>query len=300
MKVLIDTDPGTDDALAIMMALNSPELEVLGLTTVGGNASLTHTTRNTLSLLEYLGHQEVPVARGASRPLKGKFLYGYYYHGPGGLTVRLPRPRIRSVRVRAWDHIVSLASALRGGLTVIALGPLTNLARAMNQEPRVTDWLKEIVVMGGALAVPGNVTPHAEFNTYNDPHAARVVFESGVPVTLIGLDVCNQAVESRSEAPWYSDSSDSGRLASKILSNWFEADPDRNTYNLCDPLAAAAAISPGLLSYREAKVAVETEDPERMGKTTAIYGRGSVKVAVDGNMDEARQVIRCLVEGPSG
>ena len=136
-KVVIDTDPGTDDALALMMALNSTELEVLGLTTVGGNATMAHTTRNTLRLLEYLGRSEIPVYRGASRPLRGRFEYAYSHHGPGGLTVRLPLPRFRPKTLRAPDYIAKAARLLAGELVLIALGPLTNIARAITREPRV-------------------------------------------------------------------------------------------------------------------------------------------------------------------
>ena len=123
MKVVIDTDPGTDDALALMMALNSPDLEVQGLTTVGGNATLAHTTRNALRVLEYMGRSDIPVFRGASRPLRGSFRYGYYFHGPAGLTTRLPLPRSEPGPLPASEYIARVAESLAGELVVIALGP---------------------------------------------------------------------------------------------------------------------------------------------------------------------------------
>ena len=176
-KVLIDADPGTDDALALIAALNSPELDVLGVTTVGGNASLADTTRNALRLLDHLG-SDLPVSRGSARPLKGRFEYAYHFHGAAGLGVRLPSPRTAPTAERAVERIVGAASEYRGALTLIALGPLTNVARAMRSNPRLAGWVAEVVVMGGAVEVPGNVTPHAEFNVYNDPEAAHEVLTS--------------------------------------------------------------------------------------------------------------------------
>ena len=172
---VIDTDPGTDDAIALMMALGSPELDILGLTTVGGNAPLAQTTRNALRVLEYMERPDVEVFRGSARPLRGRFHYAHYFHGPGGLTVRLPVPVTRPAPQRAVELLVERARAFRGEFTAIALGPLTNLARAIKKDRRLVDWTDEIVVMGGAVEVPGNVTAHAEFNIYNDPAAAEIV-----------------------------------------------------------------------------------------------------------------------------
>jgi purine nucleosidase len=294
-KVIIDTDPGTDDALALMMALNSKELEVQGLTTVGGNASLAHTTRNALRLLEHVGRSDVPVYRGAARPLRGRFEYAYQVHGPGGLTARLPLPRARPGPIPAQDYIISAARSMPGELTLIALGPLTNVARALRGERRLREWLREIVVMGGAVHVAGNVTPHAEFNIYNDPIAANIVFSSGIPVALVGLDVCNEVYVARDENDWLSGQSRSEKLAGRILANWFASHPERDRYKLYDPLAVAAAIRPELLLYRQASVSVETEDPQRLGKTSATYNGGDVKVASGVQAQEARQLIRSLL-----
>ena len=175
-KVVIDTDPGTDDAIALMMALGSPHLDILGLITVGGNAPLAQTTRNALRILEYMDRTAIEVFRGSARPLRGRFHYAHYFHGPGGLTVRLPLPSTRPEPQRATEFIVEQARAFHGGFSAIALGPLTNLARAIEKDRRLIDRIDEIVVMGGAVEVPGNVTAHAEFNIYNDPAAAEIVF----------------------------------------------------------------------------------------------------------------------------
>ena len=264
-KVLIDMDPGTDDALALIAALNSPELDVLGVTTVGGNASLADTTRNALRLLEHLG-SDVPVSRGSARPLKGRFEYAYHFHGAAGLGVRLPRPRTTPTAERAVERIVRAASEHRGALTVIALGPLTNVARALRSEPSLAGWLAEVVIMGGAVEVPGNVTPHAEFNIYDDPEAAHEVLTSGVPARLIGLDVTTEMHLDRSGEPWADGGSVSAKLANRVLANWFST--HTGLYHLHDPLAVAAVVEPDLLRYRSACVEVETQDPERRGKTS--------------------------------
>ena len=292
-KAIIDTDPGTDDALALIMAMNSPDLEILGLTTVGGNATLVDTTRNALRLLEHLGRADIPVYRGAARPIRGKFHYGYYYHALG---VRLPSPKGRPRAQGASDYIVERARAHRGDLTVLALGPLTNIAAAIAKESRMAEWVSEIVIMGGAVSVPGNVTPYAEFNTYNDPEAARIVLSSGVRASMVGLDVCNP-VYLQGDDRWIQGRSESEVLARRILSNWFAARSNDERYNLCDPLAAVAALQPELFSFRQAEVTVEVSDPERMGQTLAAHGDGNVQVATAVRADEAKDAIKTLLSG---
>ena len=288
-KVLIDMDPGTDDALALIAALNSPELDILGVTTVGGNASLADTTRNALRLLEHLG-SDLPVSRGSARPLKGRFEYAYHFHGAAGLGVRLPRPRTAPTTERAVERIVRAGSEHRGTLTVIALGPLTNVARALRSEPSLAGWLAEVVIMGGAVEVPGNVTPHAEFNVYDDPEAAHEVLASGAPVRLIGLDVTIEMHLDRSGEPWADSGSVSAKLANRVLANWFST--HTGLYHLHDPLAVAAVVEPDLLRYRSACVEVETQDPERRGKTSAVYGEGPVRVAVEVYAVRAWELLR--------
>ena len=295
-KVIIDTDPGTDDALALLMAMNSPDLEILGLTTVGGNATLADTTRNALRLLEYVDRPNIPVFRGAARPLRGKFHYGYYYHGAAGLGVRLPSPKRLPRRQRAPDYIASEARYLREELVLIALGPLTNIALAMKKEPRIRDWVREIVIMGGAVSVPGNVTSYAEFNIYNDPEAARIVLSSGVRATLVGLDVCDQ-VYVRGDDGWFQGRSESERLARRILASWFASRGVSDRYSLCDPLAIVAAVRPELFSFRQADVTVQVSDPERMGQTSAAFGAGKVRVATAVRAAKAKDVIRSLLKG---
>ena len=292
MKVIIDTDPGTDDALAIAMALSSPDLEVLGLTTVGGNASLAHTTQNALALAEWLGRPELPVSRGAFRPVRGAFSYAYHYHGPGGLTVRLPRPTEAVMPLKASDYLAYMAYTHPGELEIIALGPLTNLALAIRGEPRMRRWVKHIYVMGGAVHVPGNVTPHAEFNFYSDPTAAAEVLGAGIETTLIGLDVCGEPVLTPADVEGQDTVSVSERLAREVVRGWFAFRPNSGDYMLCDPLTVAAAVRPELFEYERAAVDVEADDGERLGETTARYGEGSVRVARTVRAAEATATVK--------
>ena len=295
-KVLIDTDPGTDDALALMMALNSPDLDIQGVTTVGGNATLAHTTRNALRLLDYLGASRISVHKGSARPLKGGFEKAYDVHGAAGLGVRLPAPTSKLHTTPAHEFIAAAASGHRGDLVVIALGPLTNVARALKAEPRLAEWVADVIVMGGAVEVPGNVTAYAEFNIYNDALAADMVLSSGIPVKLVGLDVTMQTSFDREDEPWVVGETATARLSRRIASSRFRSRPTADEYHLHDPLAVAAAIQPDLLEYRQATVSVRIEGPER-GRTLASYGEGPVKVAVGVDACRSKALITRLLAG---
>ncbi len=278
-----------------MMELNSRDVDVVGLTTVGGNATLADTTRNTLRLIEYLG-ATVPVYRGASRPIRGRFRYGYDFHGPAGLGVRLPAPASRPHQMRAPELIVRLVSESRGQIVIVALGPLTNIAIALAKEPRLAQWTRELIVMGGALQTEGNVTQYAEFNIYNDPVAADQVLSSGTPITLVPLDVCKQTIVTSADLSWVEGSSMSARLTDRVLRSWFKREV-RGWYDLCDPLAVAAAIEPDLLGYKQAEVRVVTDHGAELGRTVARYGGGPVKAALEVDAERAKTLIVSLLEG---
>ncbi len=294
-KVIIDTDPGTDDAIALMMALNHPGVDVLALTTVGGNGALRHTTRNALAILEQIGRGDIPVFKGASRPLVGRFSYGYDFHGPGAMTARLPPPARPPRPGSAYDHISETVRQRPGELTLVALGPLTNIARVIRRHPCVVERLKRLVVMGGAVETPGNVTPYAEFNIYNDPEAAQLVLSSGLPVTLVGLDVCDPVFVVADDDRWARGGSRAEHLARRLTDGWFALHDEGARYTPCDAMAVLAITNPELMSFRQAAVHVETEDPDRRGQTVAQYGRGSVQVAADiraaAAMDATREML---------
>ena len=289
-KYIIDTDPGTDDAVAFIAALNSPELDILALTTVGGNASLEDTTRNALDLMTHLGRPDMPVYRGADTPLTGRFEFAYDFHGPGGLSVPVPASQSKPRPEPAADYLQQAALEHSGDLVIIALGPLTNIAQSLLDRPDLRDHIKELIVMGGAVEVPGNITPHAEFNTYCDPRAANVVFQSGAPVTLIGLDVCREVFFTR-EGDWQTTTSPSEQTAARLIQGWFDLHPDLDRFDLCDPLAIAAVLDRSLIEYRRATVHA-IEDGETKGKTLADYGPGHIDVALKVNAHRATQLIR--------
>ena len=295
-RVVIDTDPGADDALALLMALNSPDLLIEGITTVGGNATLAETTNNALRLVDHVaGRRNVPIAVGADRPARGSFTHAYHVHGAEGLGVHLPATTLKPHRAGAADFLRDRASLIPGRLTVIAIGPLTNVAAALDGRPEIGNGISEIVVMGGALDVPGNVTPHAEFNIHEDPWSANAVFTSGVPVTLVGLDVTHRASMHRGGGPlWFQGTSKSAQLGNRILADRFRELPDAQEFYLHDPLAVAATVEPDILTYRRGRVAVVTQGNQR-GLTVASYGDGPVNVAVGVDVERAVEVVRTLI-----
>lgn len=198
-RILIDTDPGVDDSMAILLALASPEVTVEGLTTVFGNVGVETTTQNALSLLELAGRPDIPVAMGAGKPLmRPNTSNGWQVHGKNGLGgVDLPEPKAKPDRRRAAQFIIDTIMENPGEITLVPLGPLTNVALAVATEPRIAENVKEVVLMGGAATVAGNASPAAEANIRNDPEAANIVFHAGWPITMIGLDVTQQSVMSQ-------------------------------------------------------------------------------------------------------
>ena len=190
--VILDMDPGVDDALAIILAMRSPELNVLGLTTMSGNVPVELGTQNALKMLELVGREEVPVFEGASRPIEGEPIYAYHVHGPGGLGNAEPPPPRAASRGDAVTYLHNTIVERGEELVIIATGPLTNLAHVEERQPGILTTVKEIVVMGGAIREPGNVSPTSEFNFHVDPVAARSVVASGANLRLVPLDATRQ------------------------------------------------------------------------------------------------------------
>jgi pyrimidine-specific ribonucleoside hydrolase len=194
IPVLVDCDPGQDDALALLLALASPELELLGVATVAGNQTVDKTTTNALKVLELAGRDDVPVAMGADRPLVGELVVAADAHGESGLDgPALPEPQAAPVEQHAVDFLAERLLSAQSPVTLLPLGPLTNVALLLDLHPDATHRIERIVLMGGAIG-EGNMTPSAEFNIWIDPEAASRVFDSGLDVTMIGLDVTNRAV----------------------------------------------------------------------------------------------------------
>jgi inosine-uridine nucleoside N-ribohydrolase len=275
--VVIDTDTGIDDFFAIVQALRSPELRVEGLTTVGGNVPLRYATRNALRALEYAGRAGIPVAQGSARPLHGRFQYAFYFHGPGGLPARMPRPVIEPVQEGAVDRLFRRATeggVRRTPFTLIAIGPATNAARLLRRLRPLEGRhrLEHLVVMGGAVDVPGNVTRFAEFNTWNDPEAAAEVLAGDVPTTLVPLDVC---VPVRIAS---ADFEQADPTARRLGLAWLKRHPGRRL-GLADCVAIAAVTDPGAFGIEETAIEVDTSHGPECGRTRRA-GRGrSIRVA---------------------
>jgi len=279
LPVILDTDPGVDDAIAILMALACREFNVIGLTTTAGNVPLARATRNALAILEHVGHPNIPAHKGAARPLRGRYAYARQVHSASGLTRRLPDPTITPSQTPAVSFLAQSLLDNPGEITVIALGPLTNLARLLRRRPAALRAAKCIVVMGGAVNVPGNVTAHAEFNFYSDPTAARMVMESGIPLTLIDLGACRQVYLSHDQVPTAPFADPLGKLASELLTGWFRKDTTRQQFHLYDPLTILAVTHP--LVARLQPVAITVVDSETTDDP-ALWGKCQITDATNG------------------
>jgi inosine-uridine nucleoside N-ribohydrolase len=267
--VLIDVDTGVDDAVALALALGF-EANLIGVSTVAGNVPIDLATRNTLDVLSYLGAASVPVHRGASRPLVAPYRDATHVHGENGLGgAQLPRSSIAQAATPGPAAIIRAAAMHAGELTVVMLGPLTNLAIALSVRPEIARQISKVVVMGGAFFVDGNVTPHAEFNVFVDPDAADQVFNAGiVDITLIGLDVTHQTALSRNVwARIDAAATGSAGLLRQLLARTY-TERAMDGFFLHDPLALAVAIHPGLIGAEAHRVSVIATGEER-GRTIA-------------------------------
>ncbi|MEM7614420.1 MAG: nucleoside hydrolase, partial [Pseudomonadota bacterium] len=223
-KIIIDTDPGQDDAIAILLALASPELEVLGITAVAGNVPLALTETNARKICELAGRTDIPVYAGAIRPLVRDLVTAEYVHGKSGLDgPDLPHPTMPLQSQHAVDFLIeTLRAAEPQSITLCALGPLTNLALAFNLAPEIVPKVAEIVAMGGGLFEGGNTTPAAEFNIYVDPHAADVVFRCGRPITLLPLDLTHSCLTTRTRVEAFRAMGTRTGIAAAALLDFFE------------------------------------------------------------------------------
>ncbi|MEO3386827.1 nucleoside hydrolase [Mesorhizobium sp. CAU 1741] len=276
-KIIIDTDPGQDDAIAILLALASPELDVLGLTAVAGNVPLALTEKNARKICELAGQPQTRVFAGAVRPLARPLVTAEHVHGRTGLDgPDLPEPTMSLEKQYAVDFIVeTLMREPAGSVTLCALGPLTNLALAMIREPAIVPRIGEIVLMGGGYFEQGNVTPSAEFNIYVDPQAADVVFSAGAPIVMMPLDVTHKALTTRKRVDVFRVMGTRVGTATAELLDFFERF-DEQKYGtdggpLHDPCVIAYLLEPTLFSGRHCNVAVETRSELTMGATVVDW-----------------------------
>lgn len=276
-KIIIDTDPGQDDAAAILLALASPELDILGITTVAGNVPLNWTTRNALIICELAGRNDIPVYAGAHGPLTRPLVTAEHVHGKTGLDgPLLDEPVLKLQDEGAVDFIIrTLRTEEAGTVTLCALGPLTNLALALQKAPEIAGHIAEIVLMGGGFFEGGNITPAAEFNIYVDPEAADVVFRAGVPIVMMPLDVTHKVLttRARTEAIAALPSKATQALAEMLV--FFERF-DEQKYGsdgapLHDPCVIAYLLRPDLFSGRVCNVEIETASELTRGMTVVDW-----------------------------
>ncbi|PSB23724.1 nucleoside hydrolase [Stenomitos frigidus] len=274
--IIIDCDPGADDAIALFLALAFPEqLNVLGVTTVAGNVPLNLTQKNARCLCELAGRSELPIYAGCSRPLLRPLITAEDIHGRTGLDgISLPEPQMPLQAQHAVDFLIETLLQATEPITLATLGPLTNIAVAIVKEPAICQHIKEIVMMGGALT-QGNITPSAEFNLYVDPHAAHVVATAGIPLTMMGLDVTHQAIATpeRLSAIRAIHSPISAAMLG-LLAYYGARDMQRYGFSgppLHDPCVIAYLLQPDLFTSRRAHVAIETSSELTMGRTVVDW-----------------------------
>lgn len=276
-KIIIDTDPGQDDAVAILLALASPEMEVLGVTVIAGNVPLALTAKNARIVCELAGRADLGVYAGCDRPLRHALVTAEHVHGKTGLDGPvMPDPVMPLQEMHAVDHIIEvLRTEPAGTVTLCALGPLTNIATAFEKAPDIIEKVQEIVLMGGAYFEVGNITPAAEFNIYVDPEAAEIVFKSGQSIVVMPLDVTHKAMAT---GPRVEAFRNLGTKAGTMVAEWtdFFQRFDKDKYGspgapLHDPCVIAYLIAPSLFSGRSVNVEIETQSELTRGMTVADW-----------------------------
>jgi len=279
IPVLIDCDPGQDDAIALLLALASPELDVVGVTTVAGNQTVDKTTVNALKVLELAGRSDIPVAGGADRPLIGNLVVADDAHGATGLDgPDLPAPTARPIEEHAVDFLVKSLESAERPLTLVATGPLTNVALLLASYPEVARKIERIVLMGGAIA-EGNQTASAEFNIWTDPEAAFRVFESGLDLTMIGLDVTNKAVLTTDDAAGLRGSGPVGEAVAAMLDfyvGFYTGFYEHGGAPIHDAVAVAHVFRPELVTTLDRHVAVERGAGLCRGRTVVDMRRRTI------------------------
>jgi inosine-uridine nucleoside N-ribohydrolase len=271
-RVIIDTDPGVDDAMAILLALNSPELKVEALTVVPGNVEGPQGLENALKIVSLAGRCDVPVAGGAQHPLDQKLITAQFWHGKNGLAgVDLPAPKCKADARFAPDLIIEMVHKYPHQITLIPVGPLTNIALAVSKDPGIVSLVKDIVIMGGSIT-GGNVDGAAEANIYNDPEAAQIVFNAGWVVTMIGSDVGERTLITRKDVTRLQ--ANHGAVSDFIgkLADFYLTRSEKSGYDgaaMYDPLAVATVIDPTLVTLKDMHVDVETRGEFTRGETVA-------------------------------
>jgi inosine-uridine nucleoside N-ribohydrolase len=307
LPILLDVDTGVDDALAICLAVRSPEVALRGITTVAGNVDLESATRNTLAVLDVLRAPAIPVVSGAAAPLCRPLVTAAAVHGHdglGGIARTLPASS-RAAVTGAVEFLLQTIRASPEPLTLIATGPLTNVARALQADGAVLRRLRGLTIMGGAIRVPGNVSPVAEFNFAVDPEAAAIVLASGLPITLVPLDVTEQVILTRAAVAPRDGDGDLPTFVRAITAapmDFQQAHDGVNGMYLHDPLAVATVLDPGLVRTTPLAVAVESRGVLTAGMAVADLRPGSrtpptARVCLDVDAPRAFQLLSARLLG---
>jgi inosine-uridine nucleoside N-ribohydrolase len=277
-KIILDCDPGHDDAIALLLAAHHPAIDLLAITTVAGNQSVEKTSLNALKICSLANIRHVPIARGMDRPLLRPARYAENIHGTSGLDgPHIPEPDLALTSQHAVDLIIDLVMGSTGDITLVPTGPLTNIAAAMRREPEIISRIKAISLMGGAIGL-GNTTPAAEFNIWCDPEAAAIVFGCGCPITMVPLEVTHQALATEDIVQGLRAS---GRAVASVVADLlvFFAETYHNVFGFSappvhDPCAVAAVIDPTILRSHQMHVEIETAGQWTAGRTICdVYGQ---------------------------
>ena len=295
-SIILDVDTGIDDALAIAYAAHSPELNILGLTACFGNIPVEEAVRNSQIILEKLGRTDIPVYAGAHESLKRgpRKVYARHVHGEDGLGNMLDRENPIEINEKnAIDFLIEQVKSNPGKITYICVGPLTNLALALQKAPEITNLFEEVIIMGGAVYRGGNITPHAEANIHCDPEAADLVFRSNLPLCLVGLDVTMKTLLSVEElSSWREKDKELGSFLADMTEFYIDfykkANPGIKGCALHDPLAVGVAIDKSFVTLKQERLWVELEG-DQVGKT-CLNGKGRPLVNVCADVDEERFV----------
>jgi purine nucleosidase len=290
MPLIIDCDPGVDDAIALLLAFASPELDLRGIVTVAGNVPIAVTSGNARRICELAQRRDVPVFSGCPRPVMRPLVTAAEVHGESGLIgVDLPVPTLPLQAEHGVTWLIRTLLAAAEPVTIATLGPLTNLAMAIVQAPQIAATIARVVVMGGSMS-QGNVTPSAEFNIYCDPHAAQIVMTAGLPLTLIGLDVTHRAIATPDRLQMLRDiGAPIGPIVADLLTAYGEYDRQRHGFDgapLHDPCVIAYLLQPELFTSHDRYVEIETVSPSSLGQTIIdrwqVTGHAPNATVVDG------------------
>ncbi len=299
--LIIDTDPGVDDALALTMLSNLnnnvDNYSKIIMSSIGGNTSLKNTHQNMLDIIGVTKLQHSEILKGSESTLTGeKFVDAEHYHGKNGLTLQLDQNTDSHSKLETYEYLHELL--LKNDnveVTLLMLGPLTNLAKSLVSIPETKKIIKSVVIMGGAFYVPGNATKYAEFNIYADPEAANIVFKSGLHIKAIGLDVCDNVIINKerfynSQYEFNKSKSVLGKFSNSIIDSFFDYHKDKTEMSLCDPIAVICLFYENLFSYKSKEVNVDTGKLKK-GLTMPTKNKGKIDIAVDLDIKKVMDLI---------